>query len=560
MNLSSASSSSVSSKSSSKSSSKAASKSKGTSKKTRSTKSKTASSTEKPVSETVEKARAQISSDLATWQEKFATAADEGTIALEDGIEEALEKQIESQAHGVGMAYVTTLEETVRSAVQDLRSTIKTVIQQLPENAAEDQIDSAYQELLDATRASGLSIRQKAQKVRAWREKYDQDNTEHVQAAAQSTLKVIDEIRNLGLHEIGMRWTWMDGVTYKDWAKFHELRNNWGAWRQEIASIANDHDAIARAAEEGNKVEEKAMAIAENAAKELGRLKNVARWKLDARDASDDFSDRVLPPKVAKAAGKLKDATDAVKSAATGSTKTDSVPEMASSKIANAASSVSSALAESVSAPIVNSVSAISKGVMGSGQPHSEDDAANGAASGTSFLGSERSLYAPTDSACTDLKSRATSIVSAAKEKTIEISKAIHGTPAPPQKPVVGHENADKRVWGGAMAQVVEARQEGFADPIDDEDEEDGSSYYETIQSLVGGAGDKASELSSVLSEALMGTTKTQGTVESATSVAGEQYERALSAASRVLYGTESAATEMAASAFSDKYAQAVAA
>ena len=39
-----------------------------------------------------------------------------------------------------------------------------------------------------------------------------------------STLEVLDGIRDLGLQEIGMRWAWMEGVTYKHWAKYHDLK------------------------------------------------------------------------------------------------------------------------------------------------------------------------------------------------------------------------------------------------------------------------------------------------------------------------------------------------
>ena len=38
------------------------------------------------------------------------------------------------------------------------------------------------------------------------------------------------------------------------------------------------------------------MSIAEETAKELGRLKEVAKWKIAARDASDDFETKYVPP------------------------------------------------------------------------------------------------------------------------------------------------------------------------------------------------------------------------------------------------------------------------
>jgi hypothetical protein len=57
---------------------------------------------------------------------------------------------------------------------------------------------------------------------------------------------------------------------------------------------------------------------------------------------------------------------------------------------------------------------------------------------------------------------------------------------------------------------------------------------------------------------ALLGPSSTQGSVESASSIASEQYAKALAAASSVLYGTEQPAVESATSVAAQKYDQAV--
>jgi hypothetical protein len=57
---------------------------------------------------------------------------------------------------------------------------------------------------------------------------------------------------------------------------------------------------------------------------------------------------------------------------------------------------------------------------------------------------------------------------------------------------------------------------------------------------------------------ALLGPSKTQGGVDSASSVASEQYVKALAAASSVLYGTKQSAVESATSVAAERYAQAI--
>ena len=104
-----------------------------------------------------------------------------------------------------------------------------------------------------------------------------------------------------------------------------------------------------------------------------------------------------------------------------------------------------------------------------------------------------------------------------------------------------------KKVYGGANAQIlVEARQVILDQPLDDDDE----TYSEKFQ-------DRAADLSRIVSQALLGPTKTTGSIESMSSLASEQYVKALAAASSALYGTEQPAVQSATSVASEKFDQA---
>jgi transketolase len=90
------------------------------------------------------------------------------------------------------------------------------------------------------------------------------------------------------------------------------------------------------------------------------------------------------------------------------------------------------------------------------------------------------------------------------------------------------------------------------------DDEFDEGSWTEQLSSVIEEAGEKAEELKRAMSEALVSPTSTKGTIESATSMASEQYLKAWSAASSALYGTPQPVAESVSSVVSDKYAQAV--
>jgi hypothetical protein len=363
---------------------------------------------------------------------------------------------------------------------------------------------------------SGSTIRDKAQAVRTWKQHYDHDTTALVEAALESTLKVIDNIRDLGLQEIGMRWAGMEGVTYKDWSKYHDLKSTFDEWRGGVEAAAHKHKGLSKAQEEGESVQESAMNAAEKAAKELTRLKDVARWKIDARDSSSDFSTRVLPPKAKKVVEQVKDPVS-------------SVSEAVSSSVAAVLPSSQGTL-DSVSSVATSKASEVSESA----------------------------------------KSQVESVLSAASTKTEEASSVIIGTPAPVSESILSDvsssvesassivadqaSTASKKVFGGAMAANVEAKQIVLDDEFVDDD-----TVSDKVQSMLSVAGVKAADLTNAVSEALqMKPTETQGTVESMTSAANEQYEKAMSAASSALYGTTPGVAESLSSGAAEKYAQAV--
>jgi len=152
-----------------------------------------------PSPSTEAEVRERIESDLKLWQHKFAKAADKGAEDLRERVAEITKHQVQSQAHGVGQALIVQLEETSIHAIERLKSTIKSEVSGLPEEASVDDIKSAHNNIITAIRSSGVSIREKAQALRDWKQKYDNETVTLVKAASDSTLDVIDNIRDLGL-------------------------------------------------------------------------------------------------------------------------------------------------------------------------------------------------------------------------------------------------------------------------------------------------------------------------------------------------------------------------
>jgi hypothetical protein len=666
-------------------------------------------------------ARKIVATDLKTLQEKFAKAADEGSDELDERITEITDRFIQNQAQGVGEAYLIEMEETIKSELKNLKSAIISIIKKSSDSEVSEK------DLIAAIRKAGSAIKDKAQAIRAWRKNYDAETNALVSQAATDTFEIIDHIRDLGLQEIGMRWAWTEGITHKDWSKYHAMKTKFDEWRKDVEEVATTHPGLARAREASEDIENRAMAMAEDAVTELGRLKETGRWKLFTEDTSDDFSTKYMPAAAVVAGQKILDKVSEASEALAGTSQgtLESISSVASSSIIEAVSSASavaasqaknaqklaaeagksaSSMASSMSSNIlgapqgsVESINSVAKSSgnnlvdqasssifgtqqgsadsiisvaqasassiadkasssiigtskgsienmasvasssvssiaakMSSSVSGTEPGAVQNASSSMSSVASDVSEAIPVEevqnsassissvarsslssesskatkgaysmsssasSAASSASSSLSSSVSSASSKASNSassasknvnsssssasSKASKGASSLAKDTSSSSSSASSeasksarsiskdasssasstanKVWGGAMAQFVEAKQIIYEDVLDDDD----ASYSEKIQSMASQAGDRFSDITKAVSEALLRPTSTQGSVESVTSLAAEQYSKALSAASVAYYGTHQGTGESIASVASGRYIDAVAA
>jgi len=465
--------------------------------------------------------RKRIDTDLKQWQEKFARAADKGSEDLDQRVKQITSRQIDVQAHGVGEALVIQLDDTINSSIADLKMFINMSIAKLLADAADTDEGVVLKELNTGIKSTGEQIRNKAIAVRKWKQNYDDETSSLVKAALSSTLEVIDNIRDLGLQEMGMRWAYMEGVTYKDWSMYHDLKKSFDQWRNAVEAIALKHHGLSKAREEGEVVQEKALNFAGDAAQELIRLQGVVAWKVSAHDASDDFSSKSVPRKIAKAAQKAL--------------------SQSSESISSIFPHASDHPKEEISTSNLDSAGSLTESVK---------HAASAASSKISEASPElSSLNVTANSAASQASESAESIVSQASSAASSGSSYIEEKIETASEKII--DDLPKKVWGGVAAGFVEARQV----VLDDEFEDD---YSDRISSILEAAGDKASYLTSAISQALLQPTKTHGNVESVTSLASKQYVEALSAASSALFGTSQPAAESLSSVASESFAAVV--
>ncbi|TDZ34392.1 hypothetical protein C8035_v009392 [Colletotrichum spinosum] len=510
-----------------------------------------ASSSSDDDSEVYKAARKTVEEDLRSWQDKFAKAADEGAREIEDQVEEISKRVITQNAQTRGQALVTELQDTAKDEVDALKKKIVKIV-----HKSVDAPNAAQDDLAAAVRTAGLAIKAKAQKIRAWKEEYEAEIETSVTNAAESHFKILDSIRDLALQKIGMKWAWTDGITYKDWAKYHEMKDRFDAWTTDLKKLIVSHPGLEDAREASNLVEDSGMAVAQSAAQELARLKQVGVWKLAAQDVSDDFDSestrlaaedaerRASESAAAASAATSIPEEDPLESAAgviedespasdIGSSSTASSVSSATSELKKSFSSATSAAAESVG----SAASQASSVVAGS----SSETASHPDLASTVIPGDEQTLIV--DGSGSSPANDEESAVPAKKLEEEIIPESVEDKPVSPETETV------KPAFLGAAAQKVPSRVP-ILDDYEDDSESISARAQEAYFNAIGQASEQFASAKAAVSGKIYGTpepvqkqalSSASGIYAAALATASARFDEAVKAASQGIYGTPTA-------------------
>lgn len=287
-----------------------------------------------------EKAAKEVAADLELWQGKFTKAADDSAVEIEERVAEITDSLIKEQAEVIGKPLVLQLEKTATAELTTLKKMLLAILKKHKDTKDRAQFD---EEVAAAVRATGLKIRDQAQAIRTWRTTYEDGVHSAVTELAEEHIRILEGIRDLALQKLGMKWAWMDGITYKDWQKFHALRDRLDEWTEDLKRLVATHPGIEKAQTAAADVENEGMAIAGETAQALAVLKQVATWKATATDFTDNFDAEAME-QAAEAA--QQQAAEAIRAAAAA---VEEGAQAVLGKVEEGAESVSEAMSEGVS-------------------------------------------------------------------------------------------------------------------------------------------------------------------------------------------------------------------
>ncbi|KAK2853265.1 hypothetical protein FQN49_005242 [Arthroderma sp. PD_2] len=235
-----------------------------------------------------EQAREIISTDLRTWQERSAASVEKEREYIQEQVQQVVGRVYNDEKRPAD-ELLSELERVVERELDGLKTGLYTIVQSIPEEYTLEDEEKAQNEFLQALKQSSLAIRDAAHYIRVWFNDYTDKLTGSLTKSIETTLDIIDNARNLGLQEIGMRWALMDGVTYADWANFHGLKTKLVEWKDEARQAGLQHDNYLAAKDFADAVVARGMDMAQNAAQQLSELKAIGKLKIEARDMSENL-------------------------------------------------------------------------------------------------------------------------------------------------------------------------------------------------------------------------------------------------------------------------------
>ncbi|KAF3896764.1 hypothetical protein GTR04_0515 [Trichophyton interdigitale] len=230
-------------------------------------------------------AREKISTDLKAWKERTTSLASKGLEHVQTQVRQVVE-DVARRERPSGEDMLARLESVADEQLYTLTQDLYSIIQAIPVEYTQEDEEKAQDAFLQRLRESSHSIRGMAHSLRLWYNKYQETLTDAVTKTINITLEVLENARELGLQEIGMRWTAIDGVTYKDWANYHELKSDLGEWKDDIRQAGLQHDSFILAKDDGENIVARGMDIALDAARQLAEIRSIGKLKIEAGDTT----------------------------------------------------------------------------------------------------------------------------------------------------------------------------------------------------------------------------------------------------------------------------------
>ncbi|RPB22227.1 hypothetical protein L211DRAFT_839857 [Terfezia boudieri ATCC MYA-4762] len=247
-----------------------------------------------------EAARKQIEEDLDFYSDKFEKYANEAIESLNAKVDQITAAAMKEQKPIIE-EQMKKLDKTISNEMRGLKATIMNLAKHYKPGNTKEETESKRLETFDksfvAIYNAGKLIKDTVQDIRWESQRFLAAIFDEVAAEADTRIEKLDSLIDSGIQELGMKWAWeVDGVTYKDWARYQDLKKEFSGIKTKIVQAAEKNKRLNEITNwvEGGAWEGGANTRAKEVAGELARIKRIAKKKIELNDYSEDFSDNFL--------------------------------------------------------------------------------------------------------------------------------------------------------------------------------------------------------------------------------------------------------------------------
>lgn len=238
----------------------------------------------KSSAEQIEAARPQVEADLESWGTKFEETGVKASADVVSQLDELCGKVMKE--HGtLSTEIMTDLEARIEKEYRDFEQGLGTL---LDSPAETKYVMIGYDGLVGRTMQN---LKEKQAQIKGRTQELLMDTYQTTAKIVDAALAEMDSAHDIGMQELGMKWAWMEGVTYKDWAKYHDLKKAFGSLKTKVIRSGQGHKGLREVTDYAKSIDDAAADVLKVARIEVAKLEKLGRQRVVKACADRDAAE-----------------------------------------------------------------------------------------------------------------------------------------------------------------------------------------------------------------------------------------------------------------------------
>ncbi|KAJ6263341.1 hypothetical protein Dda_1904 [Drechslerella dactyloides] len=230
-------------------------------------------STGKSSAEQIAAVRDEVEGDLLSWATKFTDAATAASDTVVSKLNVLCDKVMKEQA----TLSADVLKELNTLVEREFFNFEDGVLKLIDSPAEHKYVMMGFDGLVG--RSDG-DLKRRINVVTEHTEAFLMDTYQNTAKIVDAALEEMDQVHDLGMQELGMKWAWMDGITYKDWQRYHDLKKEFPALKTKVIRSGQGHKGLREVTDYAKSINDAAKEVLSVAQAEMVKLEKLGRKRV----------------------------------------------------------------------------------------------------------------------------------------------------------------------------------------------------------------------------------------------------------------------------------------